>query len=70
MIVETAGVGPGRVVPVEVKSSATATPPMARGIRLLASDLEDQVAAGYVVYLGDRRLPLGGGVTALPLAEL
>jgi uncharacterized protein len=70
VIVEVEGVGPGRVVPVEVKSSATASPAMARGIRLLTADLEEQIAAGYVVYLGDLRLPLGGGVTALPLAEL
>lgn len=42
----------------------------ARGIRGLRSDLGGMVAPGYVVYLGDRRLPLGDEVMSLPLSEL
>ena len=70
VLAEVEGAAPGRLVPVEVKSSATAVPAMARSIRHLAADLGDALALGYVVYLGDRRLPLGDGVTALPLSEL
>ena len=60
----------GSLVPIEVKSGATATPPMAASIRRLRADLGDAVAAGFVAYTGDRRLPLGDDVTALPIAEL
>lgn len=62
--------GGERLVPLEVKTSATATARMARGIRGLRADMGGMVAPGYVVYLGDRRLPLGDDVTSLPLSEL
>jgi predicted AAA+ superfamily ATPase len=62
--------GAERLVPLEAKTSATATARMARGIRSLRADVGDLVAPGYVVYLGDRRLPLGDDVTSLPLSEL
>jgi len=60
----------GRLVPVEVKLSATPTPGMARGIETFRRDLGDRAAKGYVVHPGDVRLPLGPDATALPLAEL
>ena len=60
----------GKLVPIEVKLSATPRPAMAKAIRTLQSDLGDEVAAGYVVHPGDVRLPLGPGVTALPFADL
>ena len=59
-----------QLVPLEVKTSATTTARMARGIRGLRADLGTMVAPGYLVYLGDRRLPLGDDVTSLPLSEL
>jgi predicted AAA+ superfamily ATPase len=62
--------GAERLVPLEVKTSATAAARMAGGIRGLRADLGALVTAGYVVYLGDRRLPLGDDVTSLPLSEL
>jgi uncharacterized protein len=62
--------GGERLVPLEVKTSATATARMARGIRGLRADMGGMVAPGYVVYLGDRRLPLGDDVTSLPLGQL
>jgi predicted AAA+ superfamily ATPase len=62
--------GAERLVPLEVKTSATATARMARGIRGLRADLGGMVAPGYVVYLGDRRLPLGDEVMSLPLSDL
>jgi hypothetical protein len=43
---------------------------MAGGIHGLRADLGDLVAPGYLVYLGNRRLPLGDDVTSLPLSEL
>jgi len=70
VLAEVEGAGTGRLVPLEVKSSATAAPVMARSIHHLAADLGDELAQGYLVHLGDRRLPLGDGVTALPLGEL
>ena len=62
--------GGERLVPLEVKTSATASARMAGGIRSLRADLGDLVAPGYVAFLGNRRLPLGDGVTSLPLSEL
>jgi len=60
----------GKLVPVEVKLSATPKPAMASGIRAFGKDLGDKAAPGYVIHPGDVRLPLGGGVTALPFAYL
>jgi len=66
IVVETGG----RLVPVEVKLSATPRPAMASSIRTFREDFGDRATAGYVVHPGDVRLPLGSNVTALPLAEL
>jgi hypothetical protein len=60
----------GELVPIEVKLSSTPRPGMASGIRALRQDLGQKAAPGYVVHPGSTRLPLGEGVTALPLAEL
>jgi predicted AAA+ superfamily ATPase len=53
----------GKIVPIEVKHSATPRPAM-------ASSIAGKAMAGYVVHPGNVRLPLGGNVTALPLSEL
>ena len=60
----------GRLVPVEVKLSATPRPGMAASIRTFRKDLGAQSRPGYVVHPGDVRLPLGDGATALPFADL
>ena len=60
----------GKLVPIEVKLSATPRPKMAAGIHALRDALGDRLLPGYVVHPGDIRLPLGPGVTALPFAEL
>ena len=60
----------GKVVPVEVKLSATPRPGMATSIRALQRELGPGAASGYVVHPGDVRLPLGPGATALPFSEL
>lgn len=61
-IVET----PSGLVPIEVKLSATPNPSMATSLRAFKKDLAGNALPGYVVHPGDMRLPLGGGVTALP----
>jgi len=66
IVVETGG----RLVPIEVKLSATPRPAMASSIKAFREDLGDRAMPGYVVHPGDVRLPLGAGVTALPLGEL
>jgi uncharacterized protein len=67
-----------RLYPIEVKASATPRPEMARGIAELArtlaatkaEGLRPSVQPGYVVYAGDKVVPLGSGVTGLPLGSL
>lgn len=59
-----------KIIPVEVRLSATPTPAMASGISSLRKDIGDRVAPGYVVHPGDVRLRLTPEVAALPLGEL
>jgi len=66
VVVEAAG----RLVPIEVKLSATPRPSMATGIQSFRRMVGDIVAPGYVVHSGDVTLPLGHGTTALPLSHL
>jgi len=66
LVVETGG----RLVPIEVKLSATPRPPMAAGIRTFQQMFGDRATGGYVVHPGDIRLPLAPGVIAVPFAEL
>ena len=65
-VVETGG----RLVPIEVKLSATPRPAMAAAIKTLHADLGRAALPGYVVHPGDIHLPLGPRVTALPFADL
>jgi len=60
----------GRLIPIEVKLSATPRPAMANAILTFRQDLGDKAGPGYVVHPGDIRLPLAPNVTALPFAEL
>ncbi len=64
-VVETGG----KLVPIEVKLSATPRPAMASAIETFQKDFGDKAMPGYVVHPGDIILPLGSGVTALPFAE-
>jgi predicted AAA+ superfamily ATPase len=66
IVVENAG----RLLPVEVKISATPRPAMASSVKTFQKDMGDKAMPGYVVHPGDVRLPLGPNVTALPFAEL
>ena len=60
----------GKLVPVEVKLSATPRPGMAASIRTFRNDLGAEAMPGYVVHPGAVRLPLGSGATALPFSDL
>ncbi|MBI4644936.1 MAG: ATP-binding protein [Deltaproteobacteria bacterium] len=60
----------GRLIPLEVKLSATPRPVMARNLTSFQKDLEDLAAPGYVIHPGEVRLPLAPEVTALPFGEL
>lgn len=60
----------GRLVPIEVKLSATPRPAMADGIRKFRECLGAKALPGYVIHPGSVRLPLGDGTLALPFGEL
>ena len=60
----------GKLVPIEVKLSATPRPGMATSIRRFQKDLGPEAVPGYVIHPGDIRLPLGSGATALPFSDL
>ncbi|MFO7821240.1 MAG: ATP-binding protein [Lentisphaeria bacterium] len=61
----------GRLVPVEVKFSATPKPKMARGLKSFQSTYDDsELGNGWVVHYGDLPLPLGDGDIALPFSSL
>ena len=60
----------GRLVPVEVKLSATPRPGMAAGITAFQKDFRGRVEPGYVIHPGEVRLPLAPNVTAWPFSEL
>ena len=59
-----------KLVPIEVKLSATPRPSMAASIKTFREDFGDKAIPGYVVHPGHVRLPLGSNVTALPFNEL
>jgi predicted AAA+ superfamily ATPase len=60
----------GKLIPLEVKLSATPRPAMADGIKVFHQDFPSKMAPGYVITSGDIRLPLGKDISALPFVEL
>jgi hypothetical protein len=66
LVVETGG----RLIPIEVKLSATPRPAMANGIRAFQEDLGEKAGSGFVIHPGEVRLPLAPGVVALPFGSL
>jgi hypothetical protein len=60
----------GRLIPIEVKLSATPRPAMASGIRAFQADLGERAGPGFVIHPGSVRLPLAPKVVALPFTEL
>lgn len=59
-----------RLVPIEVKLSATPRTPMAKQIRAFRADFGERALPGFVVHPGDVTLPLGEGITAIPFTGL
>ncbi|MFN8626644.1 MAG: ATP-binding protein [Candidatus Binatia bacterium] len=59
-----------KLIPIEVKLSATPRPQMAAGISAFREDLDRRAAPGYVIHTGDIRLPLGPDAIALPFRDL
>ena len=66
LIVETQG----KLIPFEVKLSATPRPAMAASIASFRKDYGSRVGVGYVVHPGNTLLPLGNDVLALPFSLL
>jgi hypothetical protein len=66
LVVETGG----KLIPIEVKLSATPRPAMADGILAFRRDLGELAGTGFVIHPGTVRLPLAPGVVALPFADL
>ncbi|MBI5522168.1 MAG: ATP-binding protein [Desulfarculus sp.] len=59
-----------KLIPIEVKLSATPNKAMAKGVSLFRELFGDKAGEGYVIHPGDVRLPLLPGVRALPFSEL
>ena len=66
IVVETSG----KLIPIEVKLSATPRPAMASTIKTFQADFGKKAMTGYVVHPGNMSLPFGLQVKALPYAEL
>ncbi|MEW6363713.1 MAG: ATP-binding protein [Acidobacteriota bacterium] len=60
----------GRLIPIDVKLSATPRPALAHSIGLFQKDIGKRAGSGYLVHPGDIILPLGPGTTAMPFAAL
>lgn len=60
----------GRVVAIEVKSSATPSYDDFRGIRHLQDRLGEDLLAGYVLHTGPRTHPFGPKLRAVPISAL
>ncbi|GAP12674.1 predicted ATPase [Longilinea arvoryzae] len=58
------------LVPIEVKLSQTPRPEMAVELHSLLNDLKGRALPGFVIHPGNVVLPMGEGVTALPVSRL
>lgn len=59
-----------RLIPIEVKLSATPNPSMAGGLISFRKDFGKKAPQGYLIHPGDVLLPLGENITALPFFSL
>ncbi len=66
IVVETGA----RLIPIEIKLTATPTSALAAGVMAFQRDLGRKAQPGFVVHPGSVRLPLAPGVMAWPFAEL
>jgi predicted AAA+ superfamily ATPase len=60
----------GKLVPIEVKLSATPRPAMARTIQSFQEDFGDLSGSGHVIHAGAELLPIAPRVTAIPFGAL
>jgi predicted AAA+ superfamily ATPase len=60
----------GKLVPLEVKLSATPPPARVRSIKSFQEDFRKKPLSGHVIHPGSIRFPMGSSVTALPCNEL
>lgn len=60
----------GRIVGVECKSGATVSADDCRGLRYLAQLTRPRFARGIVLYTGERVIPFGANLHALPVSSL
>ncbi|MGA1865728.1 MAG: DUF4143 domain-containing protein [bacterium] len=60
----------GKLVPIEVKLSATPRSGMAAGIRTFRKDFGERATTGFVIHPGDVCLPLSPKIKALPFSKL
>jgi predicted AAA+ superfamily ATPase len=58
------------LIPVEIKSTATPTPGMARSLTAFRTDLKGRVGKGFLVHSGEETLPVGRDILAWPFAAL
>jgi predicted AAA+ superfamily ATPase len=58
------------LLPLEIKLSETPRLEMAKGIHAFQRDFKEKALPGYVIHPGNVVLPIGPGVTALPLGRL
>lgn len=59
-----------RLIPVEVKQTATPRPSMASGLISFIEDYAGNVDKGWLIHLGNIALPLAPGIIAKPITEL
>jgi uncharacterized protein len=59
-----------KLIPIEVKLSATPTPSMANGVVSFMKDFVKKAPQGYLIHTGDVLLPMGENVRAVPFFEL
>lgn len=59
-----------RLIPIEVKLSATPNPSMAGGLISFKKELGKKAPQGYLIHPGDVLLPLGQNILALPFSSL
>jgi uncharacterized protein len=59
----------GKLIPIEVKLSATLHPSMAGSILAFQEDIGGKAASGFVIHPGDTRLPLAPAVMGVPFSE-
>ena len=58
----------GKLLPIEIKLSATPRQEMAREITNFRNDYGEQTNPGYVIHSGKVVLPLGAGILAVPFS--